>query len=118
MADSDGFLMTMSGLRYKILVPATKEPPAPTDTVTVHYRGWLDDGTEFDSSYSRNEPTSFPLNGVIAGWTEGLQLIGPGGTIELEIPPHLGYGEAGAGGVIPANATLHFHVELLDAVSP
>ncbi len=75
--------------------------------MTVHYRGWLDNGKEFDGSYSRNEPATFPLNRVIPGWTEGVQLVGKGGMIELEIPSELGYGPQGAGGgLIPPNATL------------
>ena len=78
-----------------------------------HYRGTLDDGSEFDSSYSRGESISFPLTGVIAGWTQGLQLVGEGGKIELEIPYQLGYGEAGSPPKIPPQATLHFIVELI-----
>ncbi len=118
------FQTTASGLKYRILREGTGPSPAATDTVTVHYRGWLpnpdngDEGTEFDSSYSRGTPTSFPLNGVIPGWTEGVQLIGQGGKIELEVPPELGYGAAGAGGVIPPNATLRFVVELLEPPKP
>ena len=103
---------TASGLQYRILRKSDGAKPKATDKVTVHYRGWLDDETEFDSSYQRDKPATFPLNAVIAGWTEGLQLIGEGGMIELRIPPELGYGERGAGGVIPPNATLHFLVEL------
>ena len=106
------FTKTDSGLKYRILRKSDGAKPKATDTVTVHYRGWLDDETEFDSSYKRDTPATFPLNRVIAGWTEGLQLIGQGGMIELEIPPKLGYGERGAGDVIPPNATLHFLVEL------
>jgi len=106
------FTTTKSGLKYRILRKSDGAKPKATDTVTVHYRGWLDDETEFDSSYKRDKETSFPLNRVIAGWTEGLQLIGEGGMIELEIPPELGYGARGAGGVIPPNARLHFLVEL------
>ena len=79
----------------------------------MNYRGWLDNGKEFDSSYSRGEPISFPLNGVIPGWTEGMQLVGEGGMIELWIPSKLGYGARGAGRDIPPNATLHFVVELI-----
>jgi FKBP-type peptidyl-prolyl cis-trans isomerase len=79
----------------------------------VNYHGWLDDGKVFDSSYQRNEPISFPLNRVIPGWTEGMQLVGEGGMIELSIPPDLGYGSRGAGSAVPPNATLHFLVELL-----
>lgn len=106
------FTKTNSGLKYRILRKSEGAKPKATDTVTVHYRGWLDDETEFDSSYKRDKETSFPLNGVIAGWSEGLQLVGEGGMIELEIPPELGYGMRGAGGVIPPNARLHFLVEL------
>jgi len=87
--------------------------PTAADTVTVHYRGWLDDGKEFDSSYERSMPATFGLGGVIKGWTEGLQLIGVGGMLELEIPSELGYGPRGQGGTIPPDATLHFIVELL-----
>jgi FKBP-type peptidyl-prolyl cis-trans isomerase FkpA len=82
--------------------------------VTVNYKGWLDSGKVFDSSYDRGEPISFPLNRVIPGWTEGMQLVGEGGMIELEIPSKLGYGERGAPGAIPPNATLHFIVELIE----
>jgi FKBP-type peptidyl-prolyl cis-trans isomerase len=106
------FTMTDSGLKYRILRKSDGAKPKITDKVTVHYRGWLDDETEFDSSYKRDSAATFPMNAVIGGWTEGLQLIGEGGMIELEIPPTLAYGERGAGGVIPPNATLHFLVEL------
>lgn len=116
MADFDGFLTTMSGLRYRILTPSIEEPPGPSDTVTVHYRGWLEDESEFDSSYARNEPATFVLRDVIAGWTEGLQLIGAGGRIQFEVPARLGYGDEGVEGVIPPGATLYFEVELLDVV--
>ena len=112
IADGE-FHETKSGLRYKILEEGEGNRPRRSSTVTVHYRGWLDDGTEFDSSYKRNEPTTFPLSQVIAGWTEGLQLVKEGGKIELEIPSDLGYGARGAPGAIPPNATLHFEVELL-----
>ena len=107
------FTTTESGLKYRILRKSDGKKPTAADTVRCHYRGWLDDGTEFDSSYKRGEPTEFPLNGVIGGWTEGLQLIGEGGMIELEIPGELGYGSGGmpAAGIGP-NATLHFIVEL------
>jgi len=108
------FTTTPSGLKYKILRKSDKKMPTSKDTVTVNYRGWLDNGKEFDSSYERGEPISFPLNGVIAGWTEGMQLVGIGGKIELEIPSKLGYGERGAGRAIPPNSTLHFIVELID----
>ena len=81
--------------------------------MTVHYKGWLDNGAEFDSSYKRNAPATFPLNRVIPGWTEGVQLVGEGGMIELASPSNLGYGPSGAGADIPPNATLHFVVELI-----
>jgi len=108
------FRTTDSGLKYKVVNKGTGARAKASSTVVCHYRGWLDDGTEFDSSYKRNEPTEFPLNGVIAGWTEGLQLINEGGKIELEIPSDLGYGPRGmpAAG-IPGGATLHFEVELI-----
>ena len=106
------YTTTDSGLQYRILRKSDGAKPKATDKVTVHYRGWLDDETEFDSSYKRDAPATFPLNAVIKGWTEGLQLIGTGGMIELKIPPNLGYGENGAGNVIPPNATLYFLVEL------
>jgi len=108
------FKTTASGLKYRILKEGTGAKPKSTDTVTVHYKGWLDDKTVFDSSYKRGKPATFPLNRVIAGWTEGMQLVKEGGTIELEIPSNLGYGARGAGNVIPPNATLHFVVELID----
>ena len=111
------FTWTASGLGYRILRKSDGRKPSATDSVTVHYRGWLDDGTEFDSSYRRSESTSFPLTGVIRAWTEGLQLVGEGGMIELQVPPELGYGTAGSGGTIPPNATLHFLVELLKVQS-
>lgn len=107
-----GYSTTPSGLKYKIVREGSDKKPGPTDKVTVHYRGTLENGTEFDSSYARGETISFPLNGVIKGWTEGLQLIGEGGEVELIIPPDLGYGAAGAPPVIPGGATLHFKVEL------
>ncbi|MFN9221597.1 MAG: FKBP-type peptidyl-prolyl cis-trans isomerase, partial [Planctomyces sp.] len=87
--------------------------PAASQSVEVHYHGWLDGGRVFDSSYQRGKTISFGLNQVIRGWTEGMQLVGEGGMIELEIPSDLGYGARGAGGVIPGNATLHFLVELI-----
>ena len=108
------FQSTESGLKYRVLRKGSGKKPAANDTVTVHYRGWLDNKNEFDSSYKRDEPTTFPLNRVIPGWTEGLQLVNEGGMIELEIPPNLGYGARGAGNVIPPNARLHFLVELID----
>lgn len=115
-AERGEFQETASGLRYRILREGKDLKPLPTSQVTVHYRGWLDDGTEFDSSYSTGRPFGTPLNGVIAGWTEGLQLIGEGGKIELDIPSQLAYGENGFPPVIPPNARLHFDVELITVV--
>jgi len=112
-ATKPGVKTTPSGLEYKIIKEGNGKKPAATDTVQVNYRGTLIDGTEFDSSYKRNEPISFPLNGVIPGWTEGVQLIKEGGKIELYIPSNLAYGSTGAGGVIPPDATLIFDIELL-----
>ncbi len=107
------FTTTTSGLKYRIRRKSDGPKPTASNGVKVHYRGWLDSGKEFDSSYARNDPAQFQLNEVIKGWTEGLQLIGVGGMIELEIPPELGYGSANKGN-IPPNSTLHFVVELLD----
>jgi FKBP-type peptidyl-prolyl cis-trans isomerase FkpA len=104
---------TASGLQYKVITPGTGAKPGPTDVVEVHYRGTLINGTEFDSSYKRKETIEFPLNGVIRGWTEGLQLIQEGGKVMLYIPYGLAYGERGAGAVIPPYATLIFEVELI-----
>jgi FKBP-type peptidyl-prolyl cis-trans isomerase len=108
------FKRTDSGLRYRILRKSDKEKPTAGDAVEVHYKGWLDDKTIFDSSYRRGETIAFPLNRVIPGWTEGMQLVGEGGMIELEIPAQLGYGLRGAPPAIPPNAKLHFIVELFD----
>lgn len=105
------FTETASGLRYRILRASDKRKPSAENEVVVHYKGWLDNKKIFDSSYRRGETISFPLRGVIPGWTEGLQLIGEGGMIELEIPSKLGYGIDG-NGEIPPNARLHFLVEL------
>ena len=108
-----GFQETESGLKYRVLRKSDGRKPTARDTVTVNYRGWLDSGKEFDSSYKRGEPISFPLNGVIPGWTEGMQLIGEGGMIELWLPSRLGYGSAGPPGSVPHNATFHFIVQLI-----
>jgi FKBP-type peptidyl-prolyl cis-trans isomerase len=112
-ATEPGVQTTPSGLQFKVLAEGTGRSPKATDTVLVHYRGTLLDGREFDSSYKRNAPISFPLNGVIAGWTEGVQLMKETGKIQLFIPPELAYGARGAGGVIGPNETLIFEIELL-----
>ncbi len=110
----EGVQTTASGLQYKVLEPGTGATPKAEDVVTVHYKGTLLDGTEFDSSYKRGEPTSFPVNGVIDGWTEALQLMKVGSKYQLFIPANLAYGETGTpGGPIGPNATLVFEVELL-----
>ena len=112
-AKKEGVEVTASGLQIKHEVEGSGKQPSASDTVEVHYAGKLIDGSQFDSSYDRGQTISFPLNGVIAGWTEGLQLMKEGGKAELTIPANLGYGERGAGGVIPGGATLIFTVELI-----
>jgi FKBP-type peptidyl-prolyl cis-trans isomerase FkpA len=104
---------TGSGLKYVIIAEGDGANPGPTDTVEVHYEGTLLNGNKFDSSYDRGESISFPLNGVIAGWTEGVALMKVGSTAKLIIPPELGYGSRGAGADIPPNAWLVFKIELL-----
>jgi FKBP-type peptidyl-prolyl cis-trans isomerase len=108
------FTTTKSGLKYRVRRKTNGQKPTADSTVKVHYKGWLDNGKTFDSSYDRGQPIEFPLNGVIDGWTEGMQLIGKGGMIELEIPYNLAYGEEGRPPVIPEKATLHFIIELLE----
>ena len=108
------FTTTPSGLKYRVLRKGSGKVPRPASFVTVDYQGTLESGREFDSSYGRREPSKFNLSSVIAGWTEGLQLVSEGGMIELEIPPELGYGAMGSPGSIPGNATLRFIVELHD----
>ena len=110
----EGVITLPSGLQYKIITPGTGDFPTEKDKVTVHYRGTLIDGTQFDSSYDRGEPASFPLNAVIKGWTEGLQLMKPGGKFTFYIPPQLAYGKnAPQGSNIKANSALIFEVELI-----
>lgn len=109
----EGVKTTASGLQYEIITEGAGESPKKEDNVTVHYKGTLIDGTEFDSSIARGQPATFPLGNVIPGWTEGLQLLKAGGKAKLYIPSELGYGERGAGAKIGANETLVFEVELI-----
>lgn len=110
----EGVVTLPSGLQYEVLSEGDGPKPAATDTVSVHYKGTLLDGTEFDSSYSRGTPATFPLNRVIAGWTEGLQLMNVGSKYKLFIPADLGYGAAGSPPKIGPGAALVFEVELLE----
>ena len=112
-AKREGVKVTASGLQYEVLEPSLGQKPKATDTVRVHYEGTLIDGTVFDSSYKRSESITFPLNGVIKGWTEGLQLMSIGSKYKFFIPYQLAYGERGAGQSIPPYAALIFTVELL-----
>lgn len=109
----EGVKTTASGLQYKVLKEGSGASPKETDTVVTNYRGTLLDGTEFDSSYKRGEPASFPVNRVIKGWTEALQMMKPGSKYQLYIPANLAYGERGAGQDIGPNSTLIFDVELM-----
>jgi FKBP-type peptidyl-prolyl cis-trans isomerase FklB len=109
----DGVKTLASGLQYKVIKTGTGKTPKATDTVKVHYHGTLTDGTVFDSSVERGEPATFPVNGVIPGWIEALQLMKEGDKWQLVIPPKLAYGERGAGGKIGPNSVLVFDVELL-----
>lgn len=113
-----GVKTTASGLQYKVEKEGSGTPPKETDTVKVNYRGTLLDGTEFDSSYKRGAPATFPVNRVIKGWTEGLQLMKPGAKYQFFVPSELAYGERGAGSDIGPNAMLTFDVELLEVVAP
>ena len=115
-AAEKGVEKTPSGLLYKELKAGTGPAPALTDKVKVHYRGTLTDGTEFDSSYKRNEPTTFPLNGVIKCWTEGVQKMKVGGKAKIVCPSDIAYGDRGAPPAIKPGATLVFEVELLEIV--
>jgi len=108
------YTATASGLQYRALADGAGDKPTATSKVTVHYTGCFENGDVFDSSVQRGEPTSFPLNGVIAGWTEGVQLMAPGARYQFIIPHQLAYGERGSAGVIPPSATLHFEIELLE----
>ena len=110
---------TVTGLQYQVVRAGTGARPKPTDTVLVHYEGRLVDAahTVFDSSYQRGQPAAFPVNAVIPGWTEALQLMPAGSKFRIMLPPELGYGAAGAGGAIPPGAVLEFEVELL-AIKP
>lgn len=112
-AKKAGVKTTASGLQYKVIKPGDGPKPKATDKVKVNYKGTLIDGTVFDSSYKRGKPVTFPLNRVIKGWTEGLQLMPVGSTYRFFVPSDLAYGARGAGGVIGPNATLIFDVELL-----
>ena len=103
-----------SGLRYQVMQDGSGAKPSITDTVVTHYHGTFTDGSVFDSSVERGSPATFPVNGVIRGWTEALQLMSVGSKWRLVVPPDLAYGKRGIGGVIPPNATLVFEVELLD----
>jgi len=116
-AKRDGITVTASGLQYEVLSDGDGAMPVSTAKVRTHYHGTLIDGTVFDSSYDRGEPAEFPVNGVIAGWTEALQLMKEGAKWRLYVPSALAYGEKGAGGAIGPNATLIFDVELLAIVS-
>jgi FKBP-type peptidyl-prolyl cis-trans isomerase FkpA len=112
-AKEAGAVTTASGLVYRNLLEGTGASPTASDRVKVHYKGTFPDGREFDSSYKRGTPIEFPLNGVIACWTEGVQRMKVGGKAKLTCPAQIAYGSRGAGGVIPPNATLLFEVELL-----
>ncbi len=113
-----GVKTTASGLQYKVMKEGTGAQPKPTEMVTVNYRGTLIDGTEFDSSYKRGQPASFPVNGVIKGWTEALQLMKVGSKYQVFVPASLAYGERSVSPELGPNATLIFEVELLDAKPP
>ncbi len=115
-AAKDGVITLDSGLQYEIITEGTGEKPTAESTVRTHYHGTLTNGTVFDSSYDRGQPAEFPVGGVIAGWTEALQLMPVGSKWKLTIPANLAYGERGAGGAIGPHETLQFDIELLDIV--
>jgi FKBP-type peptidyl-prolyl cis-trans isomerase len=117
-AKKEGVVTLTSGLQYKVITLGTGQKPTADDKVTTHYRGTLIDGTEFDSSYKREKPATFPVKGVIAGWTEALQLMKEGAKWQLFIPSNLAYGERGSRGKIGSNATLIFEIELISIVAP
>lgn len=112
-AAEEKMVTTSTGLQYEVLASGSGASPKASDSVTVHYRGTLVDGTEFDSSHKRGKPAVFPVNRVIPGWTEALQLMKEGDKWKLTIPPALAYGDRGAGALIPPNSTLIFEVELI-----
>jgi FKBP-type peptidyl-prolyl cis-trans isomerase len=114
----EGVITLPSGLQYKVIKAGSGNKPKATDTVSVHYQGTLINGTEFDSSYRRGQPVSFPVNGVIPGWTEALQLMEAGAKWQIVIPPNLAYGDRGAGPQIGPNATLIFEIELISIQEP
>jgi FKBP-type peptidyl-prolyl cis-trans isomerase FklB len=114
----EGVKATASGLQYKVVKEGTGPQPKETDTVTVNYRGTLINGTEFDSSYKRGQPATFPLNGVIKGWTEGLQLMKTGSKYQFFVPASLAYGDRNVGPDIAPNSTLTFEVELIGVKPP
>lgn len=115
-AKEPGAVVTKSGLVYRALKEGSGAAPSASDAVRVHYKGTFPDGRVFDSSYQRGQPAEFPLNRVIPCWTEGVQRMKPGGKAKLTCPPAIAYGERGAGGVIPPNATLTFEIELLEVL--
>ena len=113
----DEITVTESGLQYEVMTKSEGDSPSPSSTVRVHYHGTLLDGTVFDSSYDRGQPAEFPVNGVIKGWTEALQLMAVGDKLKIYVPYDLAYGEQGAGAAIGPYSTLVFDVELLDIIA-
>jgi len=114
MSPAERLVTTESGLQYEVIKEGTGSSPETSSTVVVHYAGWLEDGTLFDSSYGRGDPATFNLRGVIKGWTEGIALMKEGAVYKFTIPSDLGYREQGSPPKIPPNATLIFHVELIE----